>query len=299
MARRRAAGSAQYRGAVPKPSQPLLSQEGVVAALAARGLGGRLGGVQVAARTGSTSTDLLAAARVGAPDRTVMVADHQVAGRGRAGRTWETPPGSALTFSVLLRPAVAPGSLGWLSLIGGLAVVRALAGVGVEALVKWPNDVLLPGVGDDLAGWGTDRKVAGVLGDVVPGAAGEPAAAVLGIGVNVGQAPADLPVPSATSLAAQGVAVDRADLLARVLAELVDLDDEWRAAGGDAVAAGVAARCAAVCATLGSPVRVLRPGGEVLVGEAVALGSDGALRVADGAGRVHTVLAGDVERLRS
>lgn len=275
--------------------------EGVVAAaLAAGGLGGRLGSVRVVERTDSTSTDLVAAAQAGAPDRSVLVADHQAAGRGRAGRTWQTPPGAALTVSVLLRPTVPAHALGWLPLIGGLAVVRALAGLGVEAVLKWPNDVLLPQVGDsDLPGWGRDRKVAGVLGDVVPVAAGEPIAAVLGIGVNVGQARDGLPVPSATSLAAEGRAVERADLLARVLTALADLDDAWRAAQGDAVAADIAAECAAVCATLGSPVRVLRPGGEVLEGQAVSLGEDGALRVADAAGRVHAVLAGDVERLRS
>ncbi len=275
--------------------------EGVVAAaLAAGGLGGRLSTVQVVERTGSTSSDLVAAARAGAPDRSVLVADHQVAGRGRAGRTWETPPGVALTVSVLLRPSVPAHALGWLPLIGGLAVVRALAGVGVEAVLKWPNDVLLPGVGtDDLPGWGRDRKVAGVLGDVVPGTGGEPHAAVLGIGVNVAQGRERLPVPSATSLAAEGCVVARADLLARLLAALADLDDAWRGADGDAVAADIAAECAAVCATLGSPVRVLRPGGEVLEGHAVSLGEDGALRVADASGAVHVVLAGDVERVRS
>lgn len=277
-----------------------LTDEVVAAALAAGRLGGRLSGVRVVEHTGSTSTDLVAAAREGVPDRSVLVADHQRAGRGRAGRTWETPPGQALTMSVLLRPDVPSHDLGWLSLIGGLAVVRALAGLGLEAVLKWPNDVLLPGVGlDDVPGWGRDRKVAGVLGDVVPGGAGDPPAAVLGIGINVGQPRDELPVPTATSLAAEGFEVERADLLARVLGALLDLDDAWRAAGGDAVEAEIAAECAAVCATLGQPVRVLWPGGEVLEGTAVSLGEDGALRVADASGRVHAVLAGDVERLRS
>lgn len=276
-----------------------LTADAVAAALAAAGLGGRLGSVRVVERTGSTSTDLVAAAREGAPDRTVLVADHQAAGRGRAGRTWETPPGQALTVSVLLRPPVPAHALGWLALLGGLAVVDALAGLRCEAVLKWPNDVLLPDAGDDdVPGWGRDRKVAGVLGDVVT-AGPDGTAAVLGIGVNVAQGRGTLPVPHATSLAAAGAAVDRVDLLARVLGALVDLDDAWRAAGGDAVGAGIAARCAAVCATLGAPVRVLRPGGEVLQGTAVSLGGDGALRVADAEGRVHAVLAGDVERLRA
>ena len=124
-------------------------------------------------------------------------------------------------------------------------------------------------------------------------------AAVLGIGINVGQRRGTLPVPTATSLAAEGVEVERADLLARVLVALTDLDDAWRAAGGDAVEADIAAECAAVCATLGSPVRVLWPGGDVLEGVAVSLGDDGALRVSDASGHVHLVLAGDVEHVRA
>jgi BirA family biotin operon repressor/biotin-[acetyl-CoA-carboxylase] ligase len=267
-----------------------LTADAVAAALAAQGLAGRLGPVRVVERTGSTSTDLVAAAREGAPDRAVLVADHQDAGRGRAGRGWQTPAGTALTVSVLLRPQVDVHAFGWLALMGGLAVVRALAGLGCEAVIKWPNDVLLPGVGaEDLDGWRRDRKVAGVLGDVVTGPDPAPAA-VLGIGVNVAQGAADLPVPHATSLAAQGLAVAREDLLARLLVALCDLDDAWRAADGDAVAAGIAAQCAAVCATLGAPVRVLR---------AVVTERDGALRVVDDSGGAHVVLAGDVERLRT
>ena len=271
------------------------------AALAAA-LPGRLGQVRVVGTTGSTSADLVAAATApdgGPPDLSLVVADHQAAGRGRAGRTWETPPGKALTLSVLLRPPVPAHRLGWLPLLGGLAVVRALAGLGLEAVLKWPNDVLVPdAAAEPLPGWGRDRKVAGVLGDLVPGRAGEASAAVLGIGVNVAQ-PAGTPVPSATSLAALGLDVDRVDLLVRVVAALVGLDDAWRAADGDAVAADLAAECAAVCATLGSPVRVLMPGGEVLEGDAVSLGDDGALRVADGSGHVRAVLAGDVEHVRT
>ena len=178
-----------------------------------------LGRVAVVGRTGSTSTDLADHARAGWPDRSVLVADHQAAGRGRAGRSWETPPGVALTASVLLRPEVPVHALGWLPLLGGLAVVRALAGVGVEAVLKWPNDVLVPDAGaSPVPGWGRDRKVAGVLGELVPGGPpDEPPAAVVGIGVNVAQEVDDLPVPHATSLAALGVAVERVDLLARVV----------------------------------------------------------------------------------
>jgi BirA family transcriptional regulator, biotin operon repressor / biotin---[acetyl-CoA-carboxylase] ligase len=252
----------------------------------------RLGRVEVVQRSGSTSSDLVAAAGdVGAwPDRSVLVADHQTQGRGRAGRSWETPPGTALTFSVLVRPEVSTARFGWLPLLGGLAVLRALAAVGAEAALKWPNDVLLPeSDGPAVPGWGIWRKVAGVLGDLVPGGA------VIGIGVNVGQD--RLPVPHATSLRRAGFDVPRTELLAEVVGAFVELEERWRAADGDAVTAGLAAECARACVTIGSPVRVHRPDG-ILAGTAAGLSDDGALLVVDDTGHEHEVLAGDVEHLR-
>ena len=254
-----------------------------------------LGRVEVVARTGSTSSDLLAAAAgEGWPDRSVLVADHQTAGRGRAGRTWQTPPGAALTFSVLLRPRVPAGRLGWVPLLGGLAVVETLVDLGLRATLKWPNDVLVE-AGDEVPGWGAYRKVAGVLGDLVATGAGT--AVVLGIGVNVDLRADELPAPSASSLALSGVGVDRTALLAAVLARWVELDDRWRGADGDAWAVGLGERCAALCTTLGREVRVDLPGGEVLVGLATGLADDGALLVAAG-GTTRAVHAGDV-RLRT
>ena len=266
-----------------------------VAAVSPRGLGR----VEVVASTASTSSDLLAAASavtgVPWPDRSVLVADHQVAGRGRAGRTWETPAGVALTFSVLLRPAVPPARLGWVPLLGGLAVVQALAAVtGVHAVLKWPNDVLVEAT-EEMPGWGAFRKVAGVLGDLA--ATEDGTAVVLGIGINVAQRADELPVPSASSLALAGAVVDRTELLAAVLARWAELDDRWRAHDGDAGAAGLGAQVAAACTTIGRAVEVDLPGGTVLAGLATGLADDGALLVtADG--RVRAVHAGDV-RLRT
>ena len=286
-----------------------------------------LGRAVVVARTASTSTDLVKEATADPaawPDRSVLVADHQAAGRGRAGRTWTTPPRAALTVSVLLRPAVPVGRFGWVPLLAGLAVVQALRDVaGVTAVLKWPNDVLVEmREAGDLPGWGRYRKVAGVLGELVtsPGAA-----VVVGIGVNVSQRAAELPVPSATSLALvaaaggehtvqdgtvpdgrvsdgtvpDGTVPDRTALLAAIVGRLVTLDGRWRAAGGDAVASGLAQECSLACATIGSVVQVELPGGGVLEGTAQSLSPDGALEVLDSAGRIRTVLAGDVHHLRT
>src|SRR5216683_4439189 len=107
--------------------------------------GGLWRAVQVTARTGSTNADLLERARDGASEGLVLAAEEQTSGRGRMGRAWVSPPGTALTFSVLLRPAgVPPARRGWLPLLAGVAVataVRAVSGVG--ARLKWPNDVLV------------------------------------------------------------------------------------------------------------------------------------------------------------
>jgi BirA family biotin operon repressor/biotin-[acetyl-CoA-carboxylase] ligase len=99
--------------------------------------------VDIVERTGSTNADLLAAAAAGAPDRTVLIAEHQEAGRGRLARSWVSPPGSGLTVSVLLRPeGVSPSRLGWLTLLAGLAAHDAVRGLAdVPCGLKWPNDL--------------------------------------------------------------------------------------------------------------------------------------------------------------
>lgn len=248
---------------------------------------------------GSTSTEALArlAADPAWADGGLLTAEHQDAGRGRGGHTWTTPPGAAVTLSLVLRPGVPRAAWGWLPLLTGLGVVRAVsAATGLAAALKWPNDVLLPAAdGVDLPGWGTDRKAVGILAEVAP--PGD--AVVLGIGVNVGQTAAELPVPSATSLRAAGAAgVDRTAVLVAVVRQVVAVLDRWRAHGGDVAAAGLDAEVAAVCRTLGSDVRATLPDGAEARGTAVRIDADGALvlRGADGAER--RLLAGDVRHVR-
>lgn len=254
---------------------------------------------------GSTSTEALArlAADPAWADGGLLTAEHQDAGRGRGGHTWTTPPRAAVTLSLVLRPGVPRSAWGWLPLLTGLGVVRAVSAVsGLPAALKWPNDVLLPAAdGADLPGWVTDRKAAGILAEVAP--SGD--AVVLGIGVNVGQTAAELPVPSATSLRAAGAAgasgeagADRTAVLVAVVREVLAVLGRWRAHGGDVTAAGLDADVAAVCRTLGSVVRATLPDGAETRGTAVRIDADGALvlRGADGAER--RLLAGDVRHVR-
>ena len=252
--------------------------------------------VDVVERTGSTNADLAAAAALGpgtTPDRTVLVAHHQDAGRGRRDRVWEARPAEGLTMSVLLRPDAVPGARwGWAPLLAGVALVLALEDGGVPVALKWPNDLLL---GDP------PRKAGGILAEVVDGGPGAGPALVIGIGVNVLTAREALP-DGATSLAAEGAGCSRADVLGDLLASLGSLEADWRAAGGDAGAAGLLAAYRSLCATLGRRVRVALPGGGDLVGEALDVDDDGRLVVRpDGAGRDDRVRvsAGDVVHVRT
>ncbi|QHT54926.1 biotin--[acetyl-CoA-carboxylase] ligase [Cellulomonas sp. H30R-01] len=264
---------------------------------------GPLARIDVVARTGSTNADLVAAVAADPdawPHASVLVADQQDAGRGRAGRGWETAPGTSLTCSFVARPALPPRTFGWLPLLAGLGAVNAVrATAGVPAILKWPNDLLVPAE-TEVAGWGAARKVGGILAEVVPTPAGVTPAVVIGIGINVAQGPDELPVEHATSLALAGAQhVTREALLVALVTALDDVATRWRDAGGDAVASGLADEVAAVCATLGTPVRVELPGGAELAGVAERLDDDGGLVVVDATGVAHHVLAGDVRHVRS
>src|SRR5687768_17788881 len=102
----------------------------------------RFGDVRRVDEIDSTNTALLAEAKAGAPEGVVLVADHQTAGRGRLGRTWEAPPGASLLVSVLLRPDVSSVEL--VTMAAGLAMAEAVEQVaGVDARLKWPNDLVV------------------------------------------------------------------------------------------------------------------------------------------------------------
>mgnify|MGYP005811319967 CR=1 FL=1 len=265
------------------------------------GPGRALSRLELVKSSPSTNTALLEAVAASPeewPHLSALVADHQTAGRGRAGRSWATPPRAALTGSYLLRPAadgrpVPREAYGWAPLVVGLAAVRALRRTGIGAFLKWPNDVVVEEGARDIPEWGRWRKCVGILCETVPGGEG----IVAGIGINVSQEPAELPVPHAASLASLGAAsLDRIALLRTLVAELRDAVDGWAA---DAVAGEpgrVADAVAGVCATLGWDVAVDVPGGNPVTGRAVRLSPEGGLVVATSSGE-QTVLAGDV-RLR-
>lgn len=251
--------------------------------------------LDVVEQTGSTNADLVARATAGADiDGAVLIAEHQSAGRGRHGRSWSAAPGAQLTMSVGVRVDDVPtAGWGWLSLATGLAVVDAVAAVSpVEAGLKWPNDVLANASG-------SMGKLAGILAEVA-----QPFA-VIGLGLNVHAAPADVP-GAACLLDAGGVAPDRDVLARRVLRELGERITAWRAAHG--ADPQLANDYRARSLTLGSRVRAELPGGQNIVGIARDIDGQGRLRLetwdslqADRAaksGEIVVVSAGDVVHLR-
>ena len=258
---------------------------------------GPLARLDVADEVESTNTALADELRVAPqswPVPGLLLAERQTAGRGRAGRSWTAPAGTSVTGTLVVRPAVPAASLGWLPLLAGLGVARALrTATGVRACLKWPNDLVVGGFAECVAGWGTWRKVGGILTEAVG------AEVLIGIGINVAQRPDELPVPSATSLALAGAGrAERESVLVAAVVAVVAAIHRFAAAGGDARACGLADEVAACCVTLGRTVRVDLPGGGQLVGQASRLDEVGALVVRDDAGE-HPVLAGDVLLVRS
>jgi BirA family biotin operon repressor/biotin-[acetyl-CoA-carboxylase] ligase len=226
--------------------------------------------LQVLPETASTNAVVAERARAGEPAGLVVVAEAQTAGRGRLDRSWVSPPRAGLTFSVLLRPDLPAQQWPWLPLWTGLAVAKALRDrAGVDAVLKWPNDVLVDG-----------RKVCGVLAEVP-----QPGAVVLGIGLNVTTAQEELPHPQATSLKLAGArTTDRDTVLRAVLRALTTVLADPDAARRD---------YRELCSTLGRQVRVELPAGAEAVGAAEAVDEDGRL-VVDGT----AYGAGDVVHLR-
>ncbi|SHG48294.1 biotin--[acetyl-CoA-carboxylase] ligase [Streptoalloteichus hindustanus] len=254
----------------------------------------RWAALDVVDRTGSTNSDLAEAARAGAADRTVLIAEEQTAGRGRQQRSWTSPRGAGLYLSVLWRPRGVPvPRLAWLPLLTGLVLAEVIDELtGVEARVKWPNDLL---VGPNRA------KCAGVLAEVV--AVQPEPAVVVGVGLNVSHRVDELVTGPgglrATSLAVEGVTgVSREQVAIAFLRHLATAEAQWREAAGDPVGGGLQAAFRQVCATVGQQVRVELPDGVMLHGTAVDVDADGRLVVREASGTLVPVSAGDVVHVR-
>ena len=257
-------------------------------------------------KTGSTNTDLMQATNVA--DGTVLLADEQLSGKGRLGRTWTAPAGSQVIFSVLLLPESLE-HLGTLPLAAGLAVTDSIEGT----VLKWPNDVHIDG-----------NKLCGILAEAGPvgqafkaapkteltkvevskaevnkaevnkaevnkavGGAAPSARVVVGMGINVTLTREDLPIEKATSLALEGRDTDRTELTITVLKNLRRRIAQWENQDPQLLR-----DYRAVCSSLGQEVRLETPSGDV-TGHVDGIGEDGRIMVA---GEYYS--AGDVTHLR-
>ncbi len=253
----------------------------LVEALASRG-GPRLPSCEWHAAIGSTSDRLKQLARAGAPEWTAVLAERQTGGRGREGRTWESPPGG-LYLSVLLRPQKAPASL--LPLAAGVAVAEALSAFGVASELKWPNDVLASG-----------RKLAGILAEASSSGAGVEWV-VLGIGVNVALDARSLPPDlrgGVTSLHAEGAVGAAPDAVAAAVLVQLAL---WYDALREAPSRVAAAWRERAIPWWGSLVEV-RSGSQLLRGRLAAVDDEGALVIELAGGDRRRLVSGEVSQLR-
>ncbi|HEY3368570.1 MAG TPA: biotin--[acetyl-CoA-carboxylase] ligase [Symbiobacteriaceae bacterium] len=248
-------------------------------------------GRQIEYREAVPSTNDLAKelARAGAPEGFLVITDEQTAGRGRLGRSWTTPGGTALAMSLVLRPTLPPHHAPRITLTAAVAVAEAVREVtGLPAGIKWPNDVQIGG-----------RKLCGILTEMESEMLSQVTFVVLGVGLNVNVPREAMPEAfreSATSLLLEtGAPVPRAPLARAVLVRLEAAYEELQAGRFPALLD----RWRGLSVTLGRPVRIFSVTGEpFLDGVAEDVDADGALlvRSADGAGvpGLHRVLAGEV-----
>lgn len=239
--------------------------------------------LEVVEQVGSTNAELVRAAGEDAPEGTVLVAEHQAAGRGRLDRTWISPPRAGVTVSFLLRPVSPAARRGWLPLLTGVALAESVAEVtGVLPSLKWPNDLLAR----------DGRKLAGILAESTG------TAVVVGVGLNVSTTTEELPETGTSLSRVTGATVDRAPVLLGLLRAVERRYRRWTEHLGDPVASGLARDYLAWCSTVGATVAVDLPDGSTLDGVAEAVDWDGRLVVVTAHGTAE-LAAGDVRHLRT
>jgi len=232
--------------------------------------------IRIVQETGSTNADLAARLAGGEylPEGEWLVADRQVAGKGRLGRVWNDGAGNFMG-STVIRPAAGDPSPATLALMTGLAVYEALVGFlprQSDLRLKWPNDLLL-----------NDAKVAGILLEAANGVV------IAGIGVNLHSAP-DVPGRKVAALSDLGVEIGR-DGFAQALTVSFDLElQRWRTAG----LAPLLRRWQSAAHPMGTRLTVLPPGEEALEGRFAGLSQEGNLLLALDDGSQRTIHAGDV-----
>jgi BirA family biotin operon repressor/biotin-[acetyl-CoA-carboxylase] ligase len=231
--------------------------------------------VSVVDITESTQADLLQLVSSNeALSKQVIVSEYQSAGRGRLDRNFEAAPMSALTFSMYIEPKVDKAEWSFLTLLSALSVREAITSLdgAISLEVKWPNDLLIG-----------EKKCAGIIAQATE------KGVVIGIGINVGMKEAELPVPTATSLAIEGsLELDRNRILAAILNHFEVNLQIWE------LGKSFITEYKEASATIGAMVEVTLPGGDVLKSKAIGITDAGELLLDSG----EAVTVGDVVHLR-
>jgi BirA family biotin operon repressor/biotin-[acetyl-CoA-carboxylase] ligase len=235
----------------------------------------------------STNREARDRARGGAGEGTVILADSQSRGKGRLGRSWESPADANLYLSVILRPLIPAAAAPQITLLAGVAAARALSGIsGLECFIKWPNDIFFRG-----------KKLAGILAEM-EGGGSRVAFIILGIGVNVNWRREDFPPDlrqTATSLVAEsGEEVRRAAVAVGLFREL---EKEYTAYTREGFSVRLREEWNRVSWINGKQITLSSPEG-ILSGTALGLDTDGALLLLDEEGKTRRVVAGDVSLQR-
>lgn len=221
----------------------------------------------------------------GAAEGTLVLAEAQTQGRGRLGRSWASAPGKGLWFSVILRPKINSAELAGMTILTAVSMAKAIKGVtGIQALIKWPNDLVFNG-----------RKMAGILAEV-NGEADMVNYLIIGLGLNVNHMETDFP-EELRELAISLRMIKGSELPRRpILQEFLRIFEENYHALSDNGLADIIGYAKLHSATLGKTVRINQGYNRTLIGEAIDLDYDGSLWIKEPSGEMVHVYAGEIMR---
>lgn len=219
----------------------------------------------------------------GVPEGTIVVAEEQVAGRGRLERTWFSPKFTGIWFSLILKPTIPPQQAPQLTLLTAVGVVRGIkAATGIQCEIKWPNDILING-----------KKIVGILTEL-HAEADRIHSVIIGIGINVNQQLehfSDELREKATSLAiVKGIKLNRSEILQAILKEIEDLYLDYLENGFQVVKLLWESHAVSI----GKQITARTYNG-TLIGKALGITDNGVLLLEDHAGEIHPIYSADIE----
>lgn len=228
----------------------------------------------------STNEEIKQLAQKGYPNGTTVVAETQSAGKGRLGRLWNSPTGTGLWFSFLLRPQISPNQIAGITLAVGLGVCKAIRNyTNINALIKWPNDIIIG-----------NKKLCGILTEMTT-KSNEIENVIVGVGINVNtlKFPDEINHKATSLFLETGKQVNRSDLFKNILLEIENYVEYYL----DNPQSNIIEDYKKLCATLGKNVTVTR-GNKILIGTAISISNDGDLIIKNQTGDKIYINSGEV-----